>query len=118
MAIISDGPGALTAAEFGKKLVPLSDCRALEAQIRDIHRLRGEKVIENQLLREAVSRAVSPRGPRVGPIEPTVSRQQLGSIAGWATGTLAHRLTNVVTANARPLPMQLCAGNLSLCYIR
>lgn len=51
--------GALTAAAFGKELVPVSDCRALEAQASELHPLLGRKAIENERLREAVSQAAS-----------------------------------------------------------
>ena len=37
--------------------MPASDYRALEAQMRELHRLLGKKAMENELLREAVSPA-------------------------------------------------------------
>jgi transposase-like protein len=49
--------GALTAAAAGEEVVPASVDRALEAQVRELHRLLGKKAMENELLREAVSRA-------------------------------------------------------------
>ncbi|WP_454887286.1 IS3 family transposase [Sphingomonas oryzagri] len=49
--------GALTAAAAGEEMVPASEYRALEAQVRELHRLLGKKAMENELLREAVSRA-------------------------------------------------------------
>ena len=49
--------GALTAAAAGEEVVPASEYRALEAQVRELHRLLGKKAMENELLREAVSRA-------------------------------------------------------------
>lgn len=48
--------GALTAAAAGEEVVPASDYRAREAQVRELHRLLGKKAMENELLREAVSR--------------------------------------------------------------
>ena len=53
--------GALTAAAAGEEVVPASDYRALEAQVRELHRLLGKKAMENELLREAVSRAAGPK---------------------------------------------------------
>ena len=47
----------IDAAAAGEQLVPASEYRALEAQVRELHRLLGKKAIENELLREAVSRA-------------------------------------------------------------
>nr|WP_153006259.1 IS3 family transposase [Sphingomonas sanguinis] len=49
--------GALTAAAAGEEVVPASEYRALEAQVRELQRLLGKKAMENELLREAVSRA-------------------------------------------------------------
>jgi transposase len=49
--------GALTAATAGEEIVPASDYRALEAQVRELQRLLGKKTMENELLREAVTRA-------------------------------------------------------------
>jgi transposase len=46
--------GALTAAAAGEEVVPASEYRALEAQVRELHRLLGKKAMENELLREAV----------------------------------------------------------------
>lgn len=37
--------------------MPASDYRALEAQLRELQRLLGKKTMENELLREAVTRA-------------------------------------------------------------
>ena len=37
--------------------MPASEYRALEQQVRELHRLLGKKAMENELLREAVSRA-------------------------------------------------------------
>lgn len=53
--------GALTAATAGEEVVPASEYRALEQQVRELHRLLGKKAMENELLREAVSRAAGPK---------------------------------------------------------
>ncbi len=53
--------GALTAATAGEEVVPASDYRALEAQVRELQRLLGKKTMENELLREAVSRSAGPK---------------------------------------------------------
>jgi transposase len=53
--------GALTAATAGEEVVPASDYRALEAQVAELQRLLGKKTMENEILREAVSRAVGPK---------------------------------------------------------
>jgi transposase len=41
--------------------VAASEYRALEAQVRELQRLLGKKTMENELLREAVSRAAGPK---------------------------------------------------------
>ena len=53
--------GALTAAAAGEEVVPASEYRALEAQVRELQRLLGKNAMENELLREAVSRAAGPK---------------------------------------------------------
>ena len=40
---------------------PASEYRAREAQVRELPRLLGKKAMENELLREAVSRAAGPK---------------------------------------------------------
>lgn len=42
-------------------MVPASEHRALEAQVRELHRLLGKNAMENELLREAVSRVAGPK---------------------------------------------------------
>ena len=49
--------GALTAAGAGEEVVPASQYRALESQVRGLQRLLGKKTMENEVLREAVTRA-------------------------------------------------------------
>lgn len=53
--------GALTATSAGEEVVPASEYRAMEAQVRELQRLLGKKTMENELLREAVSRAAGPK---------------------------------------------------------
>ena len=53
--------GALTAAGAGEKVVPTSQYWALETQIRELQRLLGKKTMENEVLREAVTRAAGPK---------------------------------------------------------
>jgi transposase len=38
--------GALTAAASGEEVVPASDYRALQSQVRELHRLLGKKTLE------------------------------------------------------------------------
>jgi transposase len=53
--------GALTAAGAGEEVVPASEYRALQAQVSELQRLLGKKIMEAEILREAVSRATGPK---------------------------------------------------------
>lgn len=50
------GQGALTAAGAGEEVVPASDYRQAQQQIRELQRLLGKKTMEVEILREAVDR--------------------------------------------------------------
>jgi transposase len=45
--------GALTAAGSGEEVVPASDYRALQSQVRELQRLLGKKTLEAEILKEA-----------------------------------------------------------------
>jgi transposase len=49
--------GSLTAAGSGEEVVPASDYRALQNQIRELHRLLGKKTLEGEILKEALEYA-------------------------------------------------------------
>lgn len=49
--------GAFTAAAAGEEVVPASDYRALQQQIRELHRLLGKKTLEAEILKEALQHA-------------------------------------------------------------
>ena len=46
--------GALTAAGRGEEVVPASDYRALQNQVRELQRLLGKKTLEAEVLKEAL----------------------------------------------------------------
>ncbi len=46
--------GALTAAGRGEEVVPASDYRALQNQVRELPRLLGKKTLKAEVLREAL----------------------------------------------------------------
>ncbi len=46
--------GALTAAGSGEEVVPASDYRALQSQVRELQRLLGKKTLEAEILKDAV----------------------------------------------------------------
>src|SRR6476620_10510168 len=43
--------GSLTAAGSGEEVVPASDYRALQNQVRELHRLLGKKTLEAEMLK-------------------------------------------------------------------
>ena len=49
--------GALTAAGSGEEVVPASDYRALQSQVRELQRLLGKKTLEAEILKEAFEHA-------------------------------------------------------------
>src|ERR1700747_3274351 len=51
--------GSLTAAGSGEEVVPASDYRALQNQVRELHRLLGKKTLEAEILKEALEHAPS-----------------------------------------------------------
>jgi len=46
--------GALTAAGHEEEVVPASDYRALQAQVKELQRLLGKKTLEAEILKEAL----------------------------------------------------------------
>ena len=46
--------GGLTAAGAGEAVVPASEYRALQGQIRELQRLLGKKTLEVEILKEAI----------------------------------------------------------------
>lgn len=49
--------GAFAAAAAGEEVVPASDYRALQEQIRELHHLLGKKTLEAEILRETLQHA-------------------------------------------------------------
>ena len=46
--------GALSAMGAGEEMVPTSDYRTLQHQVRELQRLLGKKTLKNEILREAL----------------------------------------------------------------
>ena len=46
--------GSLTSLDAGENVVPQSEVKQLQAQIRELERLLGRKTLENEILRDAV----------------------------------------------------------------
>jgi transposase-like protein len=55
--------GALTAAGSGEEVVPASDYRALQSQVRELQRLLGKKTLEAEILKEAFEHATGSKKP-------------------------------------------------------
>src|SRR6266404_1448561 len=49
--------GSMTAAGSGEEVVPASDYRTLQNQVRELHRLLGKKTLEAEILKEALEHA-------------------------------------------------------------
>jgi transposase len=49
--------GALTAAAAGEDVVPASEHRALQQQVRELQRLLGKKTLEAEILKEVLEQA-------------------------------------------------------------
>jgi transposase len=56
--------GALTAAGSGEQVVPASDYRALQSQVRELQRLLGKKTLEAEILKEALEHATGSKKQR------------------------------------------------------
>ncbi len=50
--------GSLTAVGSGQEVAPASDYRALQNQVRELHRLLGKKTLEAEILKEALEHAM------------------------------------------------------------
>ena len=62
---------ALTAAGSGEQVVPASDYRALQSQVRELQRLLGKKTLEAEILKEALEHATgSKKRLRLAPSPP------------------------------------------------
>ena len=46
--------GALSAVGAGEEMVPASEYKALQHQVRELQRLLGKKTLENEILRDAL----------------------------------------------------------------
>src|ERR1700730_7948441 len=51
------GQGARTAARSGEQVVPASDYRGWQSQVRELQRLLGKKTLEAEILKEALEHA-------------------------------------------------------------
>ena len=68
------GARRFDAAGSGEEVVPASDDRALQNQVRELHRLLGKKTLETEILKEALEDATSQKQ-----LPPPPSRPKDGS---------------------------------------
>ena len=60
--LVSDtNQGALTATRSEEEVVPVSEYRMLQNQIRELHRLLGKKTLEAEILKEALDATAGPK---------------------------------------------------------
>ncbi len=59
--------GALVATRAQEEVVAASEYRALQAQVRELHRLLGKKTLETEILKEALEVAAGPKNVWLAP---------------------------------------------------
>ncbi|WP_438823111.1 IS3 family transposase [Methylobacterium frigidaeris] len=95
--------GAFTAAGAGEEVVPASELRAAQQQIRELQRLLGKKTMETEILREAVERR---RPQKVALARDLVARGRPVSAVASALGVsrphLASSRQTVARRRGRP----------------
>src|ERR1051326_7214816 len=79
--------GALLAVGAGEEVVPTSEYRALQYQVRELQRLLGKKTLENEILREALDLA-QPKNGCCGHPRPRGTARREGDIRYAQGGAL------------------------------
>jgi hypothetical protein len=99
--------GGLIAAGSGEEVVPASDYRALQNQVRELHRLLGKKTLEAEILKEALEHSTgSKKQLRLPPSLPKDgSRRRLWQrSSGSLAPTSWSACRNDRRSGRRPLP--------------
>ena len=91
--------GALAAAGSGEEVVPASDYRALQGQVRELHRLLGKKTLEAEILKEALEHATgSKKLLRLPPwLPPKRTRRSVDGACLRTTRQPVHRRHDLIT---------------------
>ncbi|HEX8798282.1 MAG TPA: IS3 family transposase [Terriglobales bacterium] len=87
--------GSLTAAGSGEEVVPASDYRALQNQVRELHRLLGKKTLEAEILKEALEHATGFKKTTAAAVVAAEGRFPMKTVAeviGVSRSNLADRL--------------------------
>jgi len=85
----------LTAAGSGEEVVPASDYRALQSQVRELHRLLGKKTLEAEILKEALEHATGSKKTAAAAAVAAEGRFAMKTVAeviGVARSNLIERL--------------------------
>ena len=91
--------GSLTAAGSGEEVVPASDYRALQNQIRELHRLLGKKTLEAEILKEALEHATGSKNVWRAPVRKWFRRDNLTSLR-----------QRIRSRRYSPAKMEICAS--------
>src|SRR4051794_922058 len=83
--------GALTAAGAEEVIVPASAYRALQNQVRELHRLLGKKTLEDEILKEALEVAAGPKeGMLLALVDGGLPMKTVANVIGVARSRLAE----------------------------
>ena len=98
--------GSLTAAGSGEEVVPASQYRALQNQVRELHRLLGKKTLEAEILKEASEHAPTKLSDIVRPanssqlaevpdrVRPFRGYNRAAPVTGFSGDGFSHLLVN------------------------
>ncbi len=104
--------GALSAVGAGEEVVPASDYRALQQQVRELQRLLGKKTLEDEILREALDVA-QPKKRLLRSPSSGSERHAMKTIAdtlGVARSNLAVQITSATARAASRSPAAARCG--------
>ena len=90
--------GALTAAGSGEQVVPASDYRALQSQVRELQRLLGKKTLEAEILNEALEHATGSK-----------KQLRLARAPRMPTRPASDKRDELASSHCRPQRLRTCA---------
>src|SRR5262249_29493065 len=86
--------GSLTAAGSGEEVVPASDYRALQSQVRELQRLLGKKTLEAEILKEGSNTPRDQKNAAAAAVaaEGRFAMKTVAEVIGISHSNLADRL--------------------------
>ena len=86
--------GSLTAAGSGEEVVPASDYRSLQNQVRELHRLLGKKTLEAEILKEALEHATGSKKAAAAAVatEGRFAMKTVAEVIGVSRSNLIERM--------------------------